>query len=55
MVAKLLKFRLEHPDCNAGAMFDNYKNDKVWKTYKDLLEIVFLAIKTSKVHIIALR
>jgi len=30
LLVKLIQKRLEHPDCNAGAIFEGFSNKKLW-------------------------
>ena len=53
-IIELLLNRLAHPDCNAGAVFNNIYNDKLWLTPKKLMDLLLKAIPDQKVHVISL-
>jgi len=40
----MLTKRLEHPDCNAGAIFDGIYGNKMWKNTNHMMEILLSAI-----------
>ena len=44
LLTELLMKRLEHPDCNAGAIFDGIYGSKLWKNTEHMMDIVLRAI-----------
>lgn len=53
-VIAMIQRRLEHPECNAGAVFNNIYNDKLWASTTKLMELLRKAIPDQKIHVINL-
>jgi hypothetical protein len=48
MLKELLEKRLDHPSCNAGAVFDNMYSDKLWKSTEDMMNMILSATKNQR-------
>ena len=52
LLQEMLEKRLEHPSCNAGAVFDNMHSETLWKTTEDMMELILAATPNQKLQIV---